>query len=77
MYEHPEANARLKDQLQDFQQSNAYRELFGIDGELVEFEWNIFPGFTPLQILHKIQEKLDACQTSPENFEDRIIFMSM
>ena len=32
---------RWKDQLQDFQQSHSYRELFGIDGEPVEFEWNI------------------------------------
>ena len=36
-----------------------------------------FPGFTSLQILQKIQEKLNACQTRPEEFEDRTIFMSM
>ena len=49
----------------------------GIDGEPFEFEWSIFPGFTTLQILQKIQDKLDARQTSPEEFEDRIVFMSM
>ena len=32
-----------KDQLQYFQLANEYRELFGIDGEPIEFEWNIFP----------------------------------
>ena len=29
MFGHPEANARWEDQLNEFQQSNAYRELFG------------------------------------------------
>ena len=33
-----------KHQFPDFHQSNSYRELFGIDGEEIEFEWNIFPG---------------------------------
>ena len=38
MNEEPEANVKWNDQLQDFGQSNAYRELFGIDGEPLEFE---------------------------------------
>ena len=39
---HPsEANARWILQIQYFQQSNEYAELFGIDGEPIEFEWNI------------------------------------
>ena len=59
MYEHTEANAKWKDQLQDFQQSNSYRELFGIDGEPIEFEWNIFPGHTTSEILQKTQEVQD------------------
>ena len=28
-------------------------ELLGIDGEAIELEWNIFPGFTSLQILEE------------------------
>ena len=36
-----------------------------------------FPGPTTLQILQKIQDKLEACQTNPEDFQDRIMFMSM
>ncbi len=36
-----------------------------------------FPRLTTLQILQKIQDKLDTCSTSPEEFEDRIICMSM
>ena len=60
MFEHPEANARWEDQLKEFHQSNAYRELFGIDGEPIEFEWNIFPGITTLKTLQMIQEKLEV-----------------
>ena len=41
MQEHSETNQRCKDQLKDFRQSNSCRELFGIDGEPIEFEWNI------------------------------------
>ena len=54
MQEHSEANEKWKDQLQYFQQSNGYKESFGIDAEPIEFEWNIFPGFTTLQILQEI-----------------------
>ena len=32
---------RLNAQLEEFRQSNSYRELFGIDGEPIEFEWHI------------------------------------
>ena len=41
MQDHSEANQRWKNQLEEFRQSNSYRELFGIDGEPIEFEWNI------------------------------------
>ena len=42
-----------------------------------EFEWTIVPGFTALQILHKIQSDLEGAHNEPEEFIDRIIFMSM
>ena len=40
MQEHSEANEKWKNQLQYFQQSNGYKELFGIDEEPIELEWN-------------------------------------
>ena len=52
-------------------------ELLGINGEAIEFEWNIFPGFTSLQILQEIQDDLQKRNSEPEKFTDRIIFMSM
>ena len=43
-----------------------------IDGEPMEFEWNIFPGFTTLQLCHKVQELLSRLSVTPENFTRRI-----
>ena len=37
----------------------------------------ISPGLSTLEILHKIQDKLEAHQTCPEEIEERIILMSM
>ena len=48
-----------------------------IDGEPMEFEWNIFPGFNTLQLCNKVQEFLSNMSTEPEDFTGRIIFMSM
>ena len=39
MHDHSEANEKWKSQLKDFQQTNEYTELFGVDGEPSEFEW--------------------------------------
>ena len=57
--------------------SPKYRTLDRIDGEPLEFECNIFPGFTTLQLSHKVQELLLRLSVQPENFTGRIIFMSM
>ena len=54
-----------------------YRTLDTIDGEPKEFEWNIFPGFTTLQLCHKVQELLSRSSVTPEKFTGRIIFMSL
>ena len=61
----------------DFQLSASYEKLLGINGEPIEFEWNIFPGLTSLQILQRIQKHLGERNIEPENFGDRIIFISM
>ena len=48
-----------------------------IDGEPIEFEWDIFQGFTTLLLCHKVQELLSRLSVTPEKFTGRIIFMSM
>ena len=53
------------------------RRTQAIKGESAEFEWNIFPGFTTLQLCDKITELLSSLGQSPEAFTGRILFMSM
>ena len=72
-----EANERWTGQVVDFQLSDSYAELLRNDGEPNEFEWNILPGLTSLQILQKIQDDLQGRLIEPEEFGDRIIFMSV
>ena len=52
-------------------------ETDGINGEPTEFEWNIFPGFTTLQLCGKVNDLLSDLGEAPETFTGRILFMSM
>ena len=45
--------------------------------QVVFVELEKFPGFTSLQILQEIQRDLAGKNIQPEEFKDRIIFMSM
>ena len=76
-HRHPEAMVKWKEQLQYFQSSMNTKNLFGIDREPPELESNIFPGHTTVEILREIQMIMSTCRTRLEEFEDRIIFMSM
>ena len=67
---------RWTGQVAEFQMENSLGELLGLHGEPIEFEWNIFAGFTALQILHKIPSDLAEADIKSEEFSDRIIFMS-
>ena len=77
MSENPLSNVVCEDKLTWFKSSSQYRALDTIDGEPMEFEWNIFPGFTTLQLCNKVQEFLSKMSVEPEDFTGRIIFMSM
>ena len=48
-----------------------------IDGEQMEFEWSIFPGFTTLQLSQEVKELLLTFNETPENVTGRITFMWM
>ena len=74
--ENPKSNIAWEDRLTWFKSSSEYRTLDRIYGEPMEFEWNIFPGFTTLQLCHKVQELLSRLSVTPVNFTGRIIFMS-
>ena len=77
MNENPKSNIAWEDRLTLFKSSPGYRTLDRIDGEPMEFEWNIFPGLTTLKLCHKIQELLSRLSVTPKKFTGRIIFMSM
>ena len=57
--------------------SQSYRDSGGIDGEPTKFEWNIFPGFDPLQLCDKVKSLPSRLGETPEKFTGRILFMSM
>ena len=42
----------------------------------MEFEWNIFPGFATLELVREVQKFMSKIG-EPEQFQGRIIFMSM
>ena len=52
-------------------------EIMTVSMEPTEFEWNIFPGFTTLQLCDKISDLLSHLGQTPESFTGRILFMSM
>ena len=54
----------------------SYRDFEDVKGESTEFEWNIFPGFTSLQLCDKISNLLSSLGQSPETFTGRILFVS-
>ena len=54
-----------------------FKELNRMDGKPMDFEWKIFPGITTVGILNQFQKMMGELQCEPENFTDRIIFMSM
>ena len=70
------SNTVCEQQLDWFKESPQYRTLDTIDGEPMEFEWNIFPGFTTLQLLQEVQKFMNK-MSDPDQFQGRIIFMSM
>ena len=57
--------------------TKSYGDYDGINGEPTEFQWNIFPGFTTLQLCGKVTDLLSRLGETPEIYTGRILFMSM
>ena len=77
MIENPQSNDAWEERLGWFKSSSKYRNFDRIDGEPMEFEWNIFPGFNTLQLSEEVKRLLFRLDETPENFTGRILFMSM
>ena len=74
--QNPTPNTAWERQLDWFKDSSQNRTLDTFDGEPMQFEWNIFPGFTTLQLVQEVQKFLNE-MGDPAQFQGRIIFMSM
>ena len=76
IHENPQSNTAWEQRLEWIKTTPEYRNLDRLDGEPMEFEWNIFPGFSTLQLNQEVQELLLRFKKTPENFTRKIIFMS-
>ena len=75
--QHPESNEAWKNRVAGIRSEKSCKDFDAINGESTEFEWNIFPGFTTLQLCDKINDLLSNFGQTPETFTGRILFMSM
>ena len=69
--------AAWKSNIKWYSENNHFKDMNRIDGMPTEFEWKIFTGITTFGLPEKIQSLMRDQQCDPENFIDRIIFMSM
>ena len=76
MNENPQSNIAWEVRLTWFKSSPQHRALDRIDGEPMEFEWNILPGSTHCSSATKVQELLSRLSVTPEKSNGRIIFVS-
>ena len=51
--QHPDSNEAWKNRVAGIQSEISYRAFDATNGESTEFEWNMFPGFTTLQLCDK------------------------
>ena len=72
--QHPESNEASKKRIAGVKSVKSYRHFDGINGEPTEFEWNIFPGFTTLQLCAKVNDLLSDLGETSKTFTGRILF---
>ena len=77
MFENSQSNDAWRQRLGWINSSQNYRNFDRIDGEPMEFEWNIFPGFNTLQLSEEVKSLLCRLRETAEIFTGRILFMSM
>ena len=75
--QHPESKEAWKKRIAGVMSEKSYRYYDGINEKPTEFEWNIFPGFTTLQLCGKVNDLLSDLGETPETFTGRILLMSM
>ena len=71
IFENPESNDAWEQRLGWIKSSQNYRNFDRIEGEPMEFEWNIFPGFNTLQLSEEVKSLLYRLGETPENSTGR------
>ena len=66
--QHLECNEAWKNRVAGVRAERNYRDFEDVKGESMEFEWNIFPGFTTLQLSDKISDLLSSFGTITRSF---------
>ena len=74
---HPECNEAWKNRVAGVRSERIYRDHDHVSGESTEFEWNIFTGFTSLQLCDKISNLLSSLGQSPETFIGRTLYVNV
>ena len=75
--QHPEPNEAWKNRVAGARAEKSYRDYDAINGESTEFEWNIFPGFTPLQLCDKINDLLSNLGQTPATSQEEFSFVNV
>ena len=68
-HQHPQSNEAWKDRIAWIITDESYRDYDGINGEPAEFEWNIFPRFTTLQLCGRVNDLLSRLGQTPSQEE--------
>ena len=68
IHQHPQSNEAWKKRIAWIITDKSYRDYDGINGGPTEFEWNIFPGFTTLQLCGKVTDLLSDLGQNTRNF---------
>ena len=71
VHQYPKSNEAWKDRIGWITTDQSCRDYDGISGEPTEFEWNIFPGFTTLQLYGKVTDLLSDLGETPKTFTGR------
>ena len=72
--QHPECNEAWKNRVAGARAEKSYKDYDAINGEPTEFEWNIFPGFTSLQLCDRISDLLSSMGQNTRIFHKKNSF---
>ena len=62
-----DAIRRWEEQVSSLKMKSSFRQVQGLAGEPIDFEWKIFTGCSASQLLHTIQKDLEGKHIIPEN----------